>query len=91
MVSELRCKHCKEIKDISEYDRSYFNKKGYDVYCHDCRVEIDNVTNSISEKRCRQCGRKKSISEFGRNASTRDGFYKECLDCQDEASQRIEG
>jgi len=87
-VSELRCKRCKEVKPLEEYDRGFFHKKGYDVYCHDCRVEIDKITSSITEKRCRQCRRVQFVSEFGKNASTRDGYFKECLDCQEENHHR---
>ena len=87
-VSELRCKRCKEVKPLEEYNREFFNKKGYDVYCHDCRVEIDKINGLLTEKRCRQCGRVQPVSEFGKNASTRDGYFKECLDCQEENHHR---
>jgi hypothetical protein len=87
-ISELRCKRCKEIKPIEEYNRGFFNKKGYDVYCHDCRMELNKITSSIVEKRCRQCGRILDVSEFGKNASTRDGYFKECLACQEENLHR---
>ena len=87
-ISELRCKRCKEVKPLSDFDRGFFGKQGFDVYCHECRIEIDKITDAITEKRCRNCGRIKSISEFWKNASTRDGFYKECLDCQEENSSR---
>jgi len=87
-VSQLQCKRCKEVKPLTEYDRGFFHKKGYDVYCHDCRMEIDKITSSITEKRCRQCGRMQPITEFGKNASTRDGYFKECLDCQEENHHR---
>jgi hypothetical protein len=88
VVSELRCKYCKTVKTISEYKRNFFNKYGYDVYCHDCRIEIDKKYASIVEKQCRQCGRIKPISEFGKTASTRELYNKECLDCQDENQRR---
>jgi hypothetical protein len=87
-VQELRCRRCKEIKPLSEFERSVFQKKGYDVYCHDCRVEIDRKTSALSEKRCRQCEQIKPISAFGKNSSTRDGYYKECLECQEENYHR---
>jgi len=83
-VLELRCRRCKEIKPLSEYDRGFFNKKGYDVYCHDCRTELDKIAASLTEKRCRQCNRTKNISEFGKNSSTLDGYNKECLDCREQ-------
>ena len=82
-VHELHCRRCKEIKPLKEFDRSVFQKEGYDVYCHDCRVEIDRKTSALTEKRCRQCERTKPISAFGKNSSTRDGYYKECLECQE--------
>ncbi|MBD3262937.1 hypothetical protein GF374_00980, partial [Candidatus Woesearchaeota archaeon] len=88
LVPLLRCRRCNEEKHLSEFDRSYFGKNGYDVYCHNCRIEIDNIQNSITEKTCRQCGRAKPISEFGKNASIRDGYNKECLDCQDDNHRR---
>jgi hypothetical protein len=87
-VSELRCKYCKTIKPISEYNRTFFGKYGYDVYCHDCRIEIDKKYASIVEKPCRRCGRIRPISEFGKTASTRELYNKECLDCQEENQQR---
>ena len=87
-VKELLCKRCNEVKNLSEFDRVFFNKRGYDVYCHDCRIEIDQIKNSITEKRCRQCNRVKPISEFDRNASCRDGYSKECIECLDETNQR---
>lgn len=70
------------------FDRRFFGKHGYDVYCHDCRRALDEIENALQEKRCRQCGRTKPISEFGKNASTRDGYFKECVDCQDENFHR---
>ena len=88
LVSELRCKRCKEVKPLSEFDRGFFGKKGFDVYCHDCRVEVDKIYNAVFEKRCRQCGRIKPVSEFGKTASTRDGYYKECFDCREENNRR---
>lgn len=87
-VSELRCKRCKEVKPLDEFDRRFFNKHGYDVYCHECRTEIDKITGLLTEKRCRQCRRVQLILEFGKNASTRDGYFKECLDCQEENHHR---
>ena len=87
-VSELCCKKCEKVKPISEFDRVYFGKKGYDVYCRDCRIELDKIFNLVVEKRCRQCGRLKSVSEFGKTDSTRDGYYKECFDCQEENNSR---
>ena len=81
---KLRCRRCKKIKPLKEYDRRYFHLKGYDVYCHDCRIEINQIHKEVIEKRCRQCGQVKSISEFMVTASARDGYYKECLECQDE-------
>ena len=87
-VHELHCRRCKEVKPLKEFDRGVFQKEGYDVYCHDCRVEIDRKTSALAEKRCRQCERTKPISAFGRNSSTRDGYYKECLECQEENLHR---
>lgn len=87
-VTMLRCRRCHEVKALEEFDRGFFQKKGYDVYCHDCRMEIDKKTEALSEKSCRQCGRTKPISGFGRTASTRDGYYKECLECQEENQHR---
>lgn len=87
-VTELRCKRCKEVKPLEEYNRNFFHKRGYDVYCHDCRIELDKIASSITEKRCRQCGRIRNVSEFGKNASTRDGYFRECLDCQEENLHR---
>jgi hypothetical protein len=87
-VSQLRCKRCKEIKPLAEFDRMFFQKKGYDIYCHDCRINIDRMTNALTEKRCRHCGRTKPISNFGKTAVTRDGYYRECLECQEENLHR---
>jgi hypothetical protein len=87
-ISELRCKRCKEVKSLSEFDRSFFGKQGFDMYCHDCRTELDKIASSITEKRCRQCGRIRNVLEFGKTASTRDGYFKECLDCQEENRHR---
>lgn len=87
-ITELQCKGCKEIKSLSEFDRSFFGKKGFDVYCHDCRLEVKKIENEVLEKRCRQCGRIKSVSEFGKNASSHDGYFKECFDCQEENHRR---
>lgn len=87
-VSELRCKRCKEVKPLNEFDRSFFGKNGFDVYCHECRIEINKITNALKDKYCRQCGKLRSVSEFGKTASTRDGYFKECLDCQEENLQR---
>lgn len=42
----------KEVKPLSEFDRTFFHKYGYDVYCHDCRIEIDKKYTSIVEKQC---------------------------------------
>ncbi len=87
-VSSLQCRRCKEVKPLLEFDRGFFQKEGYDVYCHDCRMEIDRKIKALSEKRCRQCEREKPIDAFGKNASTRDGYYKECLECQEENHHR---
>jgi len=82
-VTELVCKRCKERKPLQEFDRGFFGKKGYDVYCHDCRRERDTITEAITEKRCRQCGKVRPISKFARTSSTRDGYFKECLECRE--------
>jgi hypothetical protein len=87
-VVQLQCRRCKEVKALEEFDRDFFQKQGYDVYCHDCRTEIERKSQALSEKQCRQCGRVKPVSAFGRNASTRDGYYKECLECQEENVHR---
>ncbi|MBN2599511.1 MAG: hypothetical protein JXA75_03135 [Candidatus Thermoplasmatota archaeon] len=87
-VTLLRCRRCHEDKSLDEFHRGFFQKEGYDVYCHDCRMEMDRKSRMLSEKQCRQCGRTKPISGFGRNASTRDGFYKECLECQEKNQHR---
>jgi hypothetical protein len=83
-VSQLRCRRCKEVKPLEEYDRGFFQTQGYDVYCHDCRMDIERKTGALSEKRCRHCGRSRPIAHFGKNMSTRDGYYRECLVCQEE-------
>jgi len=87
-VDELRCRHCDTKKPISEFDRSFFNKRGFDVYCHECRIEIDEKHDAVVDKQCRQCGRVRDISEFGETSSSRDGYYKECIDCQMETRSR---
>jgi hypothetical protein len=87
-VSELRCRRCKEAKSLNEFNRIFFGKHGFDVYCHNCRIEIDKITNTIKEKQCRQCGRIQSVSEFGKTAWTRDGYSKECFDCQEQNLHR---
>ncbi len=87
-ITKLLCRSCKKVKPLTEFDRTFFGKKGYDVYCHDCRIEINRINEKTTEKRCRQCNIVKPISEFGKNASSRDGYLKECLDCQDENNQR---
>jgi len=81
--------HCNTVKPISDFDRAFFNKQGFDVYCHDCRIEIDEKHDAIVDKRCRQCGRVRDISEFGETSSSRDGYYKECIDCQTETRSRL--
>ena len=81
---KLRCRRCKKIKPLKEYNRHFFHKNGYDVYCHDCRIEINQIRKTVIEKRCHQCGQVKPISEFKATSSGRDGHYKECLECQDE-------
>ena len=87
-ISELVCRRCNNPKAISEFDRTYFGKKGYDVYCHDCRKEIYKIEENLTEKECRQCKKTKKISEFDRNASTRDGYAKECIECITLNNQR---
>jgi hypothetical protein len=87
-TTELVCRRCNEIKSITEFDRAFFGKKGYDVYCNNCRTEINEIEDKLHEKRCRQCNRVKKISEFDRNASCRDGYSKECIDCVNENKQR---
>ncbi|HIH28814.1 MAG TPA: hypothetical protein HA260_03315 [Thermoplasmata archaeon] len=87
-VSQLRCRRCKEVKPLEEYDRGFFQKQGYDVYCHDCRMDIERKTGALSEKRCRHCGRSRPIAHFGKKMSTRDGYYRECLECQEENQHR---
>lgn len=87
-VIQLQCRRCRDVKALEEFDRGFFQKQGHDVYCHDCRMEIDQKISELTEKQCRQCGRTKPISGFGRTASTRDGFYRECLDCQEENQHR---
>ena len=49
VVNELRCKRCDTVRSISEFDRGFFGKQGFDVFCHDCRVEIDKIYNSVVE------------------------------------------
>ena len=87
-VTELVCRRCNKQKSISEFDRAFFGKKGYDTYCHDCRKEINKIEENLTEKECRQCKKTKKISEFDRNASTRDGFAKECIECINLNNQR---
>ena len=87
-VTELQCRMCKENKPLQEFDRGFFGKQGYDVYCHECRAERDNNTEEITKKACRQCGEVRSISKFAETASTRDGYYKECLECQEANRHR---
>ena len=87
-VNELRCRNCDTIKPITEFNRGFFDKEGYDVYCHDCRIEIDEKHAAVVDKRCRQCSRVRDISEFGETSSSRDGYCKECIDCQMETRSR---
>src|SRR4030042_3039902 len=87
-VSQLRCRRCHEVKALEEFDRGFFQKNGYDIFCHDGRSDIDKKMSALSEKRCRQFNRSRPIARFGKNFSTRDGYYKECLECQEENLHR---
>lgn len=87
-ISSLSCRRCHEVKALEEFDRGFFQKSGYDIYCHDCRSDFEKKISALTEKRCRQCGRTKPVSAFGMNSSTRDGYYRECLECQEENQHR---
>jgi hypothetical protein len=87
-VSQLLCRRCKKIKPIADFNRAAFGKRGFDIYCNECRTILDDQRKNLTEKQCRNCHRTLPITDFGCTESTRDGYYRECLDCQEENVHR---
>ncbi|MCU0851565.1 MAG: hypothetical protein MUC80_09905 [Candidatus Thermoplasmatota archaeon] len=64
-VSELRCRRCHEVKALEEFDRGFFQKQGYDIFCHDGRSEI-----ARKRKSTRAWQQRKKLERMGQSVDS---------------------
>lgn len=94
---EKYCNHCKQTKDVSEFNKNKRRKDGLQDCCKICSreknrnsykraklglIEHFEDNSPVGYKKCRECETVKPVSEFGNNKTNKDGLTKNCLDCQ---------